>query len=64
MEIYRTAGADHLDALSFVPELGANFVIALAVVTISRSEACEVRHRFNIPYEYVRHVRRLVQLAA
>jgi hypothetical protein len=36
----------------------------LPFVTISRSEACEVRHRFNIPYEYVRHVMRLVQLAA
>jgi hypothetical protein len=35
---------------------GANFVIALAVVTIRRSEACEVRHRFNIPYDDVRHV--------
>ena len=35
----------------FVPEFGANFVIALAVVTIHRSEAYEVGHRFNVSYE-------------
>ena len=43
----------------FVPEFGANFVLGLAVVTIRRSEACEIRHRFNIPYDHVGHVRRL-----
>jgi hypothetical protein len=59
----RLPGLD-IDRLEIAPELGANFVIALAVVTISRSDACEVMRRFNIPYEYVRHVRRLVQFAA
>ena len=48
----------------FVAKFGANFVVALAVVTIRRSEACKVRHRFNIPYEHVGHVRRLAYIAA
>ena len=41
-------------------KFGANFVFGFAVVTIRRSEACEVGHRFNIPYEQVWHVTRLV----
>jgi hypothetical protein len=48
----------------FVSKFGANFVIALAVVTIRRSEACEVGHRFNVPYEHVWHVKRLAYIAA
>ena len=46
-----------------VAHFGANFVIAFAVVTIRRSEACEVRHRFNVPYEHVWHVMRLACVA-
>jgi hypothetical protein len=33
----------------FVAKLRANFVVALAVVTIRRSEPGEVRYRLNIP---------------
>ena len=53
------ADADNrvIDVLrKFFPEFGANFVVALAVETIRRSKACEVRHRFDIPYEHVWHV--------
>ena len=39
-----------------VAYFGANFVIALALVTIRRSKAAKVRHRFNIPYKDVWHV--------
>jgi hypothetical protein len=46
--------------LEIYPEFGANFIIGFAVVTIRRSEAREVRHCFDIPYEYVGHVSRLV----
>jgi len=46
----------------FAPD--ANFVLGLAVVSIRRSEACEVRHRFNVPREHVWHVRRLTYIAA
>jgi hypothetical protein len=48
----------------FIPEFGANFVLGFAIVTIRRSEACKVGHRFNIPYEHVWHVRRLAYIAA
>lgn len=33
---------------------GANFVIALAVITIGRGETLNVRDRFNIPNDDVR----------
>jgi hypothetical protein len=48
----------------FIPEFCPNFVLGFAIVTIRRSKACEVRHRFNIPYESVRHVRRSPHIAA
>jgi hypothetical protein len=53
------ANADNrvVDVLwKFIPEFGANFVIAFTVVTIRRSEAREVGHRFKVPYEQVWHV--------
>jgi hypothetical protein len=37
---------------------------AYCVVTVCRSEACEVRYRFDVPYESVGHVRRLAYIAA
>jgi hypothetical protein len=40
----------------FVPEFGANFVIALAVVTIRRSEARKVGYSLDVPYENVGHL--------
>ena len=61
------ADADNrvIDVLwKFIPEFGANFVLGFAVVTFRRSEAREVRHRFNVPYEHVWHVRRLMYIAA
>jgi hypothetical protein len=44
----------------FIPEFGANFVLGFAFVTIRRSEAYQVGHRFNVPW----HVRRLAYAAA
>jgi hypothetical protein len=40
----------------FVPELGANLVVALALVTIRRREACKVRHCLDVPDQDVRHL--------
>jgi hypothetical protein len=37
----------------FVAKFCPNFVIALSIVTIRRSETCEVRNRLNIPYDHV-----------
>jgi hypothetical protein len=37
----------------FIPNFGANFVLRFAFVTIRRSEAYEVGHRFNVPYKHV-----------
>ena len=61
------ADADNrvIDVLwKFIPDFGANFVLGFAFVTIRRNEAYEVRHRFNVPYEHVWHVRRLAYIAA
>ena len=41
----------------FVAKFCPNFVIALSIVTIRRSETL-VRNRLNIPYDHVGHVRR------
>ena len=47
----------------FVAKFCPNFVIALSLVTIRRSETL-VRNRLNIPYDHVGHVRRLAYTAA
>jgi hypothetical protein len=47
----------------FVANLRLDFV-CFSVVTIRRSETCEVRNRLNMPYDHVGHVRRLAFTAA